>query len=153
MNRILPFVLLSLFALPALAEEVPTAAEIKKVMDYFRTGQGKGPVLVDLVPCLKVDRPAPGKKKDCVEPAGEKVKKGTVVNAFTRWFVPQDDTYELTFEWLHEGKVVSTGTASVEGSFGYGTWKAKTLSRPGTWEVRIKRGDEVLGSTKIVAEE
>ena len=142
---------LSLLSSPALADEAPTASEIKKVMDFFRNGQGKGPVLVDLVPCLKVDRPAPGKKKDCLEGVADEVPKGTVVNAFTRWFVPEGDTYELTFEWLHEGEVVSSGTVTVEGSFGYGTWKAKSLTKAGAWEVRVKRGDDVLGSAKMTA--
>lgn len=153
MKRLFAAALVSLLALPALADEVPTAAEVKKVMDFYRQGQGKGPVLIDLVACLKIDRPAPGKKKDCVEPAGESVKKGTVVNGFTRWFVPEGDTYELAFEWLHEGKVVSMSAFNVEGSFAYGTWKAKTLTKPGSWEFRVKRGEEVLGSMKVAVEE
>lgn len=133
----------------AAAPDKPTADEVKKVFAYFNEGKGSGPVLLELEPCLKVGHEEGKPKKTCVEPITDPVPPKTTVFAFTRYFVPADDTYEITFEWLHDGKERAAKTASVSTGYAYGTWKGSTLHEPGEHTIRIKVGDEVLGTTKV----
>ena len=61
----------------------PPAEEIKRVLDYYYTGKDRGPALVELKACLKVDvaKDSPT-KSECVEPVKGPVKKNTVVHAW-----------------------------------------------------------------------
>ncbi len=149
-TRLLCLTFVSALALPAgAAPAKPTAAEVTKVFDYFNKGQGQGPVLLVLEPCLKVGRKEGDPKKACVEPVTEPVDGETTVFAFTRFFVPAGDTYDVVFEWSRDGEVVSSKEAKVLTGYAYGTWKGTTLRKPGNYTIAIKLGDEVLGSAKV----
>ena len=153
-SRLLCLAFVGALALPAAAApEKPTAAEVTKVFDYFNKGQGKGPVLLVLEPCLKVGRKEGEPKKACVEPATDAVPAKTTVFAFTRFFVPAGDTYEVTFEWSRDGEVISSKEAKVLTGYAYGTWKGTTLRKPGNYTIAIKLGDEVRGSAKVTVKE
>src|SRR4051812_26444933 len=81
----------------------PTAAEINNVYEYLENGKDSGPILLELVPCLKVDKKIPegadpkspefkNAKKTCVEPITSPVNKKTEVTAWMRFFVPKGTT-------------------------------------------------------------
>ena len=132
----------------------PPADEIKRVLDYQENGKDRGPALLDLVPCLKVDstKNAPT-SFTCLEPVKGAVKKGTTVNAWTQWFCPRGGKYEdITFQWLHEGQIRSTTDITVEGLARTRTWRAQTLGKPGKWQVKVLRGATELGQANIVVE-
>ncbi len=137
------------------AAEPPTAAEVLNVINYFETGAGKGPILLEMTPCLKVGKKEGEKRKSCVEPAGETVARKTTLNIWTTWMVPKDDKYDdIRVVFLHEGEVRATKDLNVSTGYNlkYGTWTAKGLFKTGSWEVQIKRGDVVLQSAKISVE-
>ncbi|MCA2978874.1 MAG: hypothetical protein INH37_11350, partial [Myxococcaceae bacterium] len=78
------FALAFALALPALAQDPsappPTADELKRVLDYQDNGKDRGPVLLDVVPCLKVDQTKGSPTQfTCIEPLTGPVKKGTAV--------------------------------------------------------------------------
>jgi len=152
----------SLFAVFALvlgaplshAADKPTPDEVKKVMTYFKEGKGQGPVLLEFTPCLKIGKKDGEKRKSCVEPAGESIAKKTVVNVWTRWFVPKDDKYDdVEVVFIHEGKIRATKDMKVKTGYAYGTWTAKTLFKPGNWEIKIQHKDQTLGTAKITVSE
>jgi hypothetical protein len=143
----------------------PTAEEINKVYDYLDNGKDSGPVLLELVPCLKVDKKVPegtdtksaeykNAKKTCVDPITGPINKKTEVTAWMRFFVPKGS--KITEEDL---KVVFKGQEDLEtkplaidlegGSSGYGVMKTKTLKSAGEWEIIVKYKDAVMGSTKV----
>jgi hypothetical protein len=130
----------------------PTPDEVNRVLDYFNTGKDDGPILLELTPCLKVGK-APGEERmSCLEPVTGPVKKKAVLNAWTRWFVPKDGKYEdLSFQFLLGGEPRETKDLSLEkgSTTGNSAYKAATLSKAGEWEVKVRRGDKVLGSAKV----
>ena len=134
------------------APPVPTSAEIKKVVDYFNNGAAAGPVVIELVACKKAGKNADGKLA-CLEPLGDKAKKGDPLIAFVRFFVPKGGKYDdakVKFLWNNEMR--STSDFTLSESFGYGIYKETTASKPGTWEMQVIRGDAVLASAKVVVE-
>lgn len=145
--------LVAVCALPALAApSKPSPDEVKKVFDYFNEGKGGGPVLLELTPCLNVGRKEGVAKKLCVEPVTGPVPAGTTVFAFTSFFVPADDSYEISFEWVQGSEITTTKSASISTGYAYGTWKGTTLRKAGEYTIRIKLGDEVLGSAKVTVQ-
>jgi hypothetical protein len=131
----------------------PTRDEILRVVEYFDRGKGQGPVLLELTPCLKIDKPEGERKKRCVEPITAKVQKRTTAYVFLRFLVPRDDRYDdITVEWTRDGEVVGTSAVSVATSWSYGVWKARALTRAGKWTVSVRRGDAVLDKADIIVE-
>lgn len=146
------------FVVTALAQAVPpTADEINKVMTFYNDGKDDGPVLIELTPCLKVDKKPGERTKSCVEPVTGPVAKKTVVNAFMRWFVPKGTkAADLDVQFAFDGDPRATKDFSIElenGSTGYGIWKGSTLSKPGEWEIRVRRGGNMVSSAKVTISE
>jgi hypothetical protein len=133
----------------------PTADEIKRVLDYHEAGKDLGPVLLDLVACLKVDTAKNSPSiYNCVEPVSGPVKKGTAVSAWTSWFSPKGGVYDdLAIQFAHEGLVRTTQDLKVEGGWKTRNYRANTLSKAGTWQLRVIRGGKQLGEVTVVVEE
>jgi hypothetical protein len=142
----------SLVAAPA-AAQLPTAEEASRVLSYFHSGKGQGPLLLELTPCLEVARPEGEKRKRCTKTVTGPLKRGTTTFVYTRWMVPRDDAYDdILVRWTRNGATVEESAISVSTSWSYGVWKARGLSEAGTWRVEIRRGETILGSTEIVVE-
>ncbi|MBI5544360.1 MAG: hypothetical protein HY901_10750 [Deltaproteobacteria bacterium] len=138
----------------ALAENEPSPEEIHRVLDYFNSGKGRGPILTGFRACVAVDtRKDSSTRFECTEEAAGTVKKGTLLHAWTAWFVPQGDSYDdVVVQFLHEGSLRSTHDLSVSGAFRTRSFKSQTLSKSGTWEIKVVRAEKVLASSKIVVE-
>lgn len=139
-------------ALPAAAQR-PTADEVARVLDYFNNGKGKGPVLLEMTPCLEIGRPEGERKKRCVKPIEGAIPAGTTTYVYLRWVVPRGDAYsDIVVEWLRGGDVDASSEIAVSTSWSYGIWKARALRTAGTWTVRVRRGEETLGEKRIVVQ-
>lgn len=131
----------------------PSADEVNRVVDYFNTGKGQGPVLLEMTPCLEIGKPAGERKKKCIKPITAAVRTGTTAYVYLRWVVPRDDKYDdIVVEWLRGDDVEASTQISVSTSWSYGIWKAKGLTKSGSWTVRVRRGEQVLGESQIVVE-
>jgi hypothetical protein len=135
----------------------PTAEEINRVMDHFNNGKDAGPVLLELTPCLKVDKKPGEDRKSCVEPVAGPVPRKSVLNVWMRWFVPKGQKYDgMDVQFVHGGEVRETKDLTIDvdtGSTNYGVYKASTLSKPGEWEVRIRVKGTVVGTAKVTVAE
>jgi hypothetical protein len=158
MSRALPLAAM-LAAAVALAEApspvAPSAEEVKRVLDYHEHGKELGPVLLELVACLKVDtdRASPT-VYSCLQPVSGPVKKGTQVNAWTAWFSPKGGVYDdVAIQFVHEGVVRTTQDLKVEGGWKTRSYRSNTLSKAGTWQLRVIRGGKVLGEVPVVVED
>lgn len=129
----------------------PTGEEINKVMDYYQNGKDQGPVLLEFVPCLKVGKKPGEDRSSCVEQVSGPVKKKTLVNAWMRWMVPKGGKYEdLSVVFVLNGEPRETKDLTLETeSTSYGAYKSVTMSKAGEWEIRVRRGDQVLQSAKV----
>jgi hypothetical protein len=135
---------------PAANVAPPTSAEAKKVIDYYYRGRNQGPLLVELVPCLKVDNTEGPTKSECLQPVTGPVKKGTTVNAWTLWIVPDGGSYDdLVIQWLLDGQVRSTTDVKLTEAFRSRTWRPSAMHRTGTWEIKAIRGDKTLGTATV----
>lgn len=133
------------------AEPPPPADEIKRVMDYQEHGKDRGPALLDLVACTKVDNTKGSDTVNtCIEPVSGPVKKGTTVFAWTLWFCPKGGKYEdVMIQFVHEGQVRSTVDVTIQGLARTRTWRGYSLTKPGKWEIKILKGDKELGGTTV----
>lgn len=138
-------------AAPAPAAAAPSAEEIKRVLDYHESGKDLGPVLLDLVACLKVDFTKNSPTiYTCLEPVKGPVKKGAVITAWTSWFCPKGGSYDDLFvQFVHEGVVRSTLDLKVEGGWKTRNTRSSSLGKPGSWQVKVLRGTRELASVAV----
>jgi hypothetical protein len=131
----------------------PSAAEIKRVTDYYVHGVEGGPVLLDFQLCTKVSKGADN-KLFCESEFGATTKKGAAVSAFLRFFAPKGGKYEdVRVKFVHNGELRKMDDITVTESWtGSSTYKTAALSKPGAWEIQVTRGDVVLASKTIQVE-
>jgi len=135
------------------APAVPTAAEIKKVLDYQDNGKDVGPVLLDLVACNKVDQAKGPTQFHCIEPVSGPVKKNSVVSAWLQFFCPKDGKYEdITVQYLFDGQIRNTYDVSVASLGRTRTWKSSTLGKSGKWTIKVLRGSAELATANVTVE-
>lgn len=142
---------LTLFSGSSFGITPPTIGEIKRVVDFYHKGNKSGPVLVQLVPCLKVDTRKESKTQyDCRRTAGSKVPVGTSIWAWTQWFVPKNGVYnDVMIQFLHNGMVRTTKDISLVGGTRMRAFRSEKLKKKGIWELRVIRGKKLLAATKI----
>lgn len=148
----------------ALAQDAGTAAapdtrppppgdEIKRVLDYYYNGKDRGPALVELKACLKVDSGKGPTQHECIEPVTGNVKKDTTVHGWTMWYLPEGASYDdVVLQFLHNNDVRSTVDVKLSSVGRTRTWRSTTASKKGKWTIKVKRGDQELGSTSFTVE-
>jgi len=138
-------------AVAAPLEPPPDAQMIKKVVDYLENGKDRGPALLDIVPCTKVDSTKGSPTQfQCVEPITKAVPKGTTVFAWLQWMCPRDGKYEdVQIQFLHEGQVRQTVDLPVAGLGRTRGWRGSTFNKIGRWTIKVSRGDKELGSATV----
>ena len=132
-------------------EPPPSAAVIKQVVEYLENGKDRGPALIDLIPCTKVDT-AKGSPTafQCVEPVSGAVKKNTTVFAWMQWYVPKDGKYDdVQLQFLHEGQIRQTVDVNVAGFGRTRVYRGSNFSKVGKWTIKVTRGDKELGSATV----
>lgn len=141
-------------AAPAAPAQPPSADEIKRVLDYQDNGKDRGPALLDVIPCTKVDQTKGSPTQfTCIEPITAPVKKGTTVLAWVQFFCPKGGSYEdVSIQYLHEGQVRNTVDVKIEGLARTRTWRGHTLAKAGKWQIKVLRGDKELGATSVTVE-
>ena len=140
---------------PADVKPPPPADEIKRVLDYYHTGKDRGPALVELKACLKVDSASkdPQTKNECIEPVTGNVKKDTTVHGWTMWYLPEGANYDdVSLQFLFGDEVRSTVDVKLNAAGRTRTWRSTTASKKGKWTIKVKRGSQELGSTSFTVE-
>jgi hypothetical protein len=128
----------------------PPAEVIKQVLEYYLNGKDRGPALLEVKPCLKVDSKEGPTRFECLEPVTGPVKKNTTVHAWTLWYVPEGGNYDdISVQYLHEGVVRSTIDLKLDRPGRSRTWRASNLAKSGKWTIKILRGTTELGLTTV----
>lgn len=132
----------------------PSADEIKRFLDYQENGKERGPALMDVIPCTKVDQTKGSPTAfQCIEPVTGPLKKNAAVMAWVQFFCPKDGKYEdLAVQFLLEGQVRNTYDLTVAGYGRTRTWKGANLGKAGKWTIKVLRGAIELGSATVVVE-
>ena len=128
--------------------EQPAASWVRAVWEYYYQGQGGGPVLVELVPCLEVDEKAGSPTRyECLQPAAGTLGVGAKVSAWTSWLVPENDQIDsIMVQYLHNGVVRTTRDLKLSGKgWRYRTYTSAVLNKAGRWEIVVLNGTQELG--------
>ena len=136
------------------AAVVSTADEVRHVVDYLYNGKDRGPVLMELKACLKVDsgKDSPT-KNECIDEVKGPVKANTTVHGWTMWFMPKGAVYDdVSIQYALEGTVRNTDDVKLDTEGRSRTWRSHALSKKGKWTITAVRGGTVLGSTTITVE-
>ena len=125
--------------LPAilLAQEKPTAAESKKVVDYFYQGIGQGAILMAHKLCTQVYEEGPLKYECQEEITGGQVQKDREVFLWMNYLVPTGDKAEIIIHFKRNNKVRSVSSFALPGSLRYRIWKKIPTDKIGDWQVDI----------------
>ena len=128
-----------LLCLPAilLAQEKPTPAEAKKVIDYYYQGKGQGAVLVESKLCSQIYEEGPY-KYECQEVVtGGQIEKDREVSLWMNFLVPAGDQPDIIIHFKRNNKVRGVSNLELPGAVRYRTWKKIPTERLGDWEISI----------------
>lgn len=142
-----------LLPMTAYAQNKPTAAEAKKVLDYYYQGEAHGPVLVEVKICQEISKEE-GNKNNCGNELTGPVEKGKPVYVWMIFMVPsKSEKQGIIVQYLHKGIARNVREMSVSRGFRYRTWNKRVFTKTGKWTVKIvhEKGDgtEELGSMTI----
>ena len=104
--------------LPAsiLAQEKPSAAEAKKVIDYFYQGKGQGAILMAHKLCTKIYEEGPLKYECQEEITGGQIKKDREVYLWMNYLVPTGDKANIIIQYKRNNMVRSVSDFELPGS-------------------------------------
>jgi hypothetical protein len=132
----------------------PPADEIKRVLDYYYNGKDRGPALVELKACLKVDS-AKGSptSNECLEEVKGPVKRDTTIHGWSLWYLPEGANYDnVSLQFVFGDEVRSTIDLKLNSVGRTRTWRSTTVSKKGKWTIKVKDGAKELGSTSFTVE-
>lgn len=152
MKRIAATLALMLLASTATAA-LPSSEEVKKVMDFYRQGQGQGVVMPEIMLCDDVVREGE-KKNECandIQASG--AARGQSVYLWMSFMVPEGDDARIVVEFEEGGTVHYKKDFTVSGSLRYRAWRTMRFPRTGEWTAKVyqDRGEQrtALGSYSI----
>ena len=120
-----------------LAQEKPTPAEAKKVIDYYYQGKGSGAVLVGHKLCSQIYEDGPY-KYECQEVVtGDQIEKDREVFLWMNFLVPAGDQPDIIIHFKRNNKVRGASNLELPGAVRYRTWKNIPTERLGDWEISI----------------
>src|SRR6266566_2504435 len=139
MRRIITlFVVLAFAPLYAVAADKPTADEAKKVLDYYYSGKGLGPVLVVTKVCRDIQREGDEKNECSGEITGETLKKAEPVYLWMAYMVPAgDEPQNIIVQYENGGVTRSVKNLQATGSLRYRTWLKHSFDKAGAWTVKV----------------
>ncbi len=139
MKKVIAWILMVILPSLAVALDRPNALEVKKVIDYYKKGQGKGVILVETVLCKGVHRKGPDAKDPTDIVTTTSFKQGETILLWMNFLVPERDRANIHFEFIRRGKVRRAEDLEITGATRYRSWKRLSTSRKGTWEVVISQ--------------
>lgn len=128
-----------LACLPAagFAQEKPTPAEVKKVVEYYFNGKGHGAIPIEYKLCQEVSQQGETKNECVSELSNAKIEKGKDAYLWMNFLVPAGDEAKILLQYSRMDKVRETSNVSLAGATRYRTWKKIPTSTAGDWQVNI----------------
>ena len=147
MNNKLLCLLLSLFSFSALAVDVPSAAETKKVLDFYYNGQGQGVVLFETLLCKEIAKEGDNKNNCSEVITNGTATKGEAVNLWMAYLVPNgEENQNIIVQFEHKGVTRMVKNIQINGSIRYRTWRKISFNKTGSWTAKIfhEKGDDTI---------
>lgn len=139
MKKISYVLAVSLAATPGfvMAQDKPTAAEAKKVVDYYFHGKGQGVLPVEYKFCKEVAVKGENKNECVTEISDKTLKQGEEAYLWMNFMVPSDEEPKILLQYSRDNMVRDTANVSLRGAVRYRTWKRIPTTTTGDWKVRL----------------
>jgi hypothetical protein len=134
---ILIFIFICLIPMMLSAQDKPTAAEARKVIDYYVNGQGKDAVLVDYMLCREVGQEDSDKNECTVGVAGKELSFGEEAYLWMNFLIPAGDEAKIYLSFSRNKRIRKTMDFTLTGAFRFRTWKKIPTDTPGMWTIHI----------------
>lgn len=137
------------FSLSLMAEEKPTPAEARKVINYYFNGKGQGAVPMDYKLCKEISQQGEMKNECVAEIADKKVAKGEDAYIWMNFLVPAGEQSKILVQYSRNNKVRNTSNISLGGATRFRTWKKVPTGTAGDWKINLiqelENGDVDIG--------
>ena len=139
MKKIIYVLAMSLFFMPMLsiAQDKPGSEEVKKVIDYYLYGGGKGVVPMEAKFCGEVALEGEN-KNECVSVlSAQSIMKNQEAYLWMNFMVPAGEQAKILLQYSRDNMVRDVDTIAISSSIRYRTWKRVPTNKAGTWNVMI----------------
>jgi len=140
-------------SLAVMAEEKPTPAEARKVINYYFNGKGQGAVPMDYKLCKEISQQGDMKNECVAEIADKKVAKGEDAYLWMNFLVPAGEKSKILVQYSRNDKVRNTSNISLGGATRFRTWKKIPTGTAGDWKIsliqELENGDVDIGQMKF----
>lgn len=141
------------FSSNAIAEDKPTPAEARKVINYYFNGKGQGAVPMDYKLCKEISKQGEMKNECVTAVADNKVTKGEDVYLWMNFLVPAGEASKILVQYSRNDKVRNTSNISLGGATRFRTWKKIPTGTAGDWQIsmiqELENGDVDIGQMKF----
>ena len=137
MRKYYSLLLLAPFAMPAIAAEAPSAAEVRKVMQYYQDGSDV--TLVESKFCTDVEKSGENKNECSEEISASTIEEGSKPLLWMNFFVPGNEAANVLVQFKYKGKALNSDEMTLGNAIRYRTWKRLSTSKAGPWEVAIEQ--------------
>lgn len=139
MKKFIYALAVSLIAMPGfiLAQDKPTPAEAKKVVDYYFNGKGQGVVPIEYKFCKEVALKGENQNECVSEIPGKTVKQGDEAYLWMNFVVPTGEEPKILLQYFRDNMVRDTDNVSLRGAVRYRTWMRIPTTTMGDWKVRL----------------
>ena len=132
-----------------MAQDKPTPAEARKVIEYYFNGKGQGAIPMDYKLCKKIAEQGEMKNECVAEIADNKVGKGEEAYLWMNFLVPAGEESKILVQYSRNDKVRNTSNISLGGATRYRTWKKVPTGTAGDWKImmvqEMENGDLDIG--------
>ena len=124
-------------SLTAIAQDKPTPAETRKVIDYYYNGKGQGVIPMDFKLCKEISKQGEMKNECISEITDKKIAKGEEVYLWMNFLVPAGEESKILLQYSRKNKVRNTSNVSLGGATRFRTWKKIPTSTTGDWKINM----------------
>lgn len=139
MKKFIYTLAVSLIAMPwfTMAQDKPTSAEAKKVVDYYFDGKGQGVLPMEYKFCKEVAMKGESRNECVSEIPGNNLKQGEVAYLWMNFVVPSGEEPKILLQYFRDDMVRDTDNVSLNGAVRYRTWKRIPTTTTGDWKVML----------------
>ena len=119
------------------ADQPPTAAEVRRVTDYFYSHPESTPVLADYKVCTGIHREGSNKNNCAGEVDGNALQPGQSLYLWMNFLVPKGERGKVLVQPNYDGITRGIRVVTIAGSMRYRTWHKIRLPHPGEWELPV----------------
>ena len=121
----------------AMAQDKPTPAEARKVINYYFNGKGNGVVPMEYKLCKEISQKGEMKNECVSEIASKKIGKGEEAYLWMNFLVPVGEESKILLQYTRKDKVRNTSNITLAGATRYRTWKKIPTATTGNWKVKV----------------